>query len=341
MLWPRPRPLRTSLSSLGHALLAVAHFACTTPAPVVAPPPVAAPAPPAPPPPLVPAPAELPDPAPLAVIFHRELEVAVTALAVERPPFAAAVTRDAVWMHEARGWHEEKLPRAAQGGLMAVFYGRDERVRVVGGRDRESGSYLRWEPEGGFRAAPHELGKLAALPRPLVSVLGTADPEIVCQPGDTCLVKRRTGWRFLDAPADLRWVTLGEGVGWAIAGKQLLRLGDRWESVGPPGEWRVADALFATGDRAWVVETTAQRVHTFDGVRWQTVASPVERPRALWGPRGDALWLAGEGGLGFFDGQVWRRVADAPAPFSAVAGRGEGEVWVGGDRGLFRIDPRR
>jgi hypothetical protein len=228
---------------------------------------------------------------------------------------------------------------------MAVFYGRDDRVRVVGGRGRAGegaspGIYLRWKP-GGFRDAPYELGKLATMPRPLVSVLGNDDPEIVCQPGDTCLVKRRSGWRFLEAPADIGHVTLGEGEGFAIAGKQLLRLGDHWEPVGPPGEWGVADALFATRDRAWVVETAAGRIHAFDGARWQAVPSVVERPHALWGARGDALWLVGDGGLGFFDGQGWRTVAEAPAPLAAVAGRGADEVWVGGEHGLFRIEPGR
>ena len=293
----------------------------------------------APPLPLVAA----PEPAPLVVTFRRELPAAVTALAVEQAPFAAAVTRDAVWMNEARGWHEEKLPTSARGATIAVFYGRDDRVRLVGRRAGDGAPpalYLRWKP-GGFLAAPYELGKLATATGPLVSVLGKVDPEIVCRPGDTCLVKRRSGWSFVDPPADLQQVTLGGGVGWAVAGTQLLRLGDRWEPVGPPGAWRVADALFATGDRAWVVETAAGRVHAFDGARWQAVPSPVERPRALWGAHGDALWLAGEGGLGFFDGAGWRRVADAPAPLSVVAGRGADDVWVGGEHGLFRIEPRR
>jgi hypothetical protein len=224
-----------------------------------------------------------------------------------------------------------------------VFYGRDDRVRLVRVRAGDAaapGLYLRWKPEG-FRDAPYELGKLAALPRPLVSVLGNDDPEIVCQPGEACLVKRRSGWRFLDAPADIVQVTLGEGVGWAIAGLGLLRLGDRWERVGTPGEWGTADALFATRDRAWVIETATGRVHAFDGEAWRSIASPVVRPRALWGAHRDALWLAGEGGLAFFDGKAWRRVADAPAPLSAVAGRNATEVWIGGERGLYRIEARR
>jgi hypothetical protein len=283
-----------------------------------------------------------PEPAPLVVTFHRQVEAPVTALAVARAPFVAAVTRDAVWMREARGWHEEALPPSARGLAFAVFYGRDDRVRLVSVRAGDAaapGVYLRWKP-GGFRAAPYELGKLASMPRPLVSVLGDDDPEIVCQPGDTCLVKRRSGWRFTDAPANLVQVTLGEGVGWAVAGAQLLRLGEKWEPVGPPGEWHAADALFATRDRAWVVETAAGRVHAFDGTAWHAVPSPVTRPKALWGARGDGLWLVGEGGLAFFDGKAWRPVAGAPAPLAAVTGLGA-DVWVGGEHGCYRVEPQR
>jgi hypothetical protein len=306
-----------------------------TPPPAPALPPTAAPAKPAPLPP--------PAPPPITVAFRRELDAAVTALAVERAPYAAAATRDGVWMHEARGWHLEKLPAGAQGVPLAIFYGRDHRVRIVGVRAGEvspQGIYLRWKPEG-FRAAPYELGKLAAMPRPLVCVLGDADPEIVCQPGETCVEKRRSGWRFLESPPDLTHVTLGEGVGWGVAGKQLLRLGEHWEKVGEPGSWRAADALFATRDRAWIVETAAGRVHAFDGTTWTSIPSPIERPRALWGARADALWLAGDGGLAFFGGTTWRRVADAPAPLADVAGRGADDVWIGGERGLFRIEPPR
>jgi hypothetical protein len=67
----------------------------------------------------------------------------------------------------------------------------------------------------------------------------------------------------------------------------------------------------------------------------------VAGPRALWGARPDARWLAGGGGRAVFDGTAWRRVADAPAPLTAVGGRGDGDVWIGGKRGLYRIEPRR
>jgi hypothetical protein len=106
-----PAPVRTSIQLLGaSALLALAT--CSARPPAMAPPPAAtaavftapavAPVPPpveSPRPAPAPPPTAAPEPAPIAVTFHRELEVSVTALAVERAPFVAAVTRNAVWMH--------------------------------------------------------------------------------------------------------------------------------------------------------------------------------------------------------------------------------------------------
>ncbi len=141
--------------------------------------------------------------------------------------------------------------------------------------------------------------------------------------------------------ANINLWAIRDGEGWAIAGTQLLRLGERWEPVGAPGEWRVADALFATRDRAWVVETAAGLVHRFDGAAWHATASVIARPRALWGARPDALWLAGDGGLAYFDGGGWQRVVGAPTPLTAVGGRGADEVWIGGEGGLFRVERSR
>jgi hypothetical protein len=281
------------------------------------------------------------------VTFHREVEGPITAIALEKPPHVAALGRDAAWIHDAHGWRPEALPAAARPGPsveLAVFYGRDFRARVVGTRSREGEAesvYLRWLP-GGFRAASSEIGRLGAPRGALHAVLGTEDPEIVCRPGDTCIVKRASGWTTIAAPADLRRVVLGGGVGWALAGPQLLRLGgEGWEAAGPRGTWEAGDALFATREAAWVIETARALVHAFDGARWRVTASPVERPRAIWGAGPNALWLVGDGGLAYFDGAAWRMAKEAPGPLAVVTGRGADDVWVGGARGLFRVERGR
>ena len=281
---------------------------------------------------------------PLAVTFRREVAEAVTAIALETPPHAAALGADRVFLHDARGWRSELLPAAVRPGPtldLSLFYGRDDRVRLIGtraGTGGPEGVYLRWLPAG-FRKDKGEIGRLAAPRGALVAVLGTADPEIVCRPGEVCLVKRRSGWTTIEAPGDLRRVVLGGGVGWAVAGRSLLRLGDDgWKAVGAPGSWQSADSLFATRDRAWIVETGEGRLHAFDGASWSVTPSPLARPHALWGATESALWLAADEGLACFDGTTWRRALDAPKPLAVVAGRSKDDVWVGGAGGLFRIE---
>jgi hypothetical protein len=285
-----------------------------------------------------------PSPSPLTATFHRELADAVTAIALETTPHAAALGADRVFLHDARGWRSEVLPGNIHPGPaldLSLFYGRDNRVRLIGTRAGKSGPegvYLRWLPAG-FKREKAEIGRLSDPRGALVAVLGTAEPEIVCRPGDVCLVKRRSGWSSVAAPADIQRVVLGGGVGWAVAGQTLLRLGaEAWEAVGAKGSWQSADALFATRGKAWIVETSAGRLHTFDGSAWNVVTAPLAHPRALWGATDQALWLAGDEGLALFDGAAWHRVLDAPAPLSAVLGRSANDVWIGGAGGLFRIE---
>lgn len=281
----------------------------------------------------------------LSVGFREEIDAPVLAIALEHPPLVAALSRDRLFVHDAKGWRSEALPRSIGPGpeqALAIFYGRDDRIRVIGTRtdhDKPEGVYLRLLPAG-FKIERSEIGRLGDLRGAFVAVLGTADPEIVCRPGDVCLVKRRSGWTTIAAPADIHRVVLGEGEGWAVAGKQLLHLEAKsFEPVGPVGSWQTADALFATRDRAWVVETGASRIHAYANGAWHVEPSPIRGPRALWGASADALWLAGDGGLAFFDGQSWRPASSAPAPLSVVLGRSADDVWVGGEHGLFHVEP--
>jgi hypothetical protein len=316
----------------------VAPTAAPTPSHVAS----AAPAPSAAPSssPLEPAP-----PATLSVGFREEIDAPVFAIALEHPPLVAALSRDRLFVHDEKGWRSEALPRSVGPGPeqdLAIFYGRDDRIRVIGTRTdhgKAEGVYLRLLPAG-FKIEKSEIGRLGDLRGAFVAVLGTADPEIVCRPGDVCLVKRRSGWTTIAAPVDIRRVVLGEGEGFAVAGKQLLHLEPKsFEPAGPVGSWQDADALFATRDRAWVVETGASRIHSYANGAWHVEPSPIRGPRALWGASPDALWLAGDGGLAFFDGQSWRLASSAPAPLSVVLGRSADDVWVGGEHGLFHVEP--
>ena len=288
-----------------------------------------------------------PPPAQVAATFHRELADPVSAIALETPPHAAALGSDRVFLHDARGWRSEVLPKNARPGPsldLSLFYGRDNRVRLIGthaGKSGPEGVYLRWLPAG-FKREKAEIGRLSDPHGAIVAVLGTAEPEIVCRPGDVCLIKRRSGWASVKAPPDIQRVVLGGGVGWAVAGQTLLRLGaDAWEPVGAKGSWQSADALFATREKAWILETSAGLIHTFGAAAWTITTAPLAHPRAIWGATENALWLVGDEGLAFFDGALWRPVPGAPAPLASVIGRSADDVWIGGSGGLFRVERAR
>lgn len=281
-----------------------------------------------------------PLPPSLRVSLRREVEAEVSALALDAPPHAAALGHDAAFIHDARGWRETKLPASVMKDRpegLQIFYGRDDRVRVVGTRKTPQGErtiYLRWKPQG-FIPGAREAGRLGNGDGAIVAILGTRDPEIVCRPAAICIIKRRSGWTMIPAPSDIERVTLGEDVGWGVGGKTLYRLGDRLAAVGARGTFARADALFALRDRAWVIETEAARIHAFDGERWRVTASPIADPRAMWGATESALWLVGDG-IALFDGASWLVARDARGPFSAVLGRSADDVWIGGKEGLFR-----
>lgn len=291
------------------------------------------------------APPAPPVPALSGVAFRRELSADVLHIALDKPPHAAALTPASVFVHDRRGWREEPLPQPLRATLdppWSVFYGRDFRVRVVGARGAPTlaeSVYLRSLPAG-LKSAPGEIGALANTRRGrLIAVLGTADPEVVCREDQRCLIKRISGWTALEAPSALHAVAIDAGTAWAVAGKQLLRGGQRWEAVGPEGTWQAPVSLLVLGEKAFVLEPLARRVHVLGSGGYAVVETPLAQPRAVWGARASAVWLVGEEGLARFDGSDWQRASGAPRGLRSVLGRSEHEVWVGGVDGLYRLDP--
>jgi hypothetical protein len=266
------------------------------------------------------------------------------AMALEAPPLAAVLTQGSALIHDARGWRETKLPLSVMKDRpegLQIFYGRDDRVRVVGTRVTPRGPrtvYVRWKPHG-FIDGAREAGRLGSGDGALVAILGTKDPEIVCRPGSICIIKRRSGWTMIPAPADIERVTLGADQGWGVGGRTLYRLRDRFVAVPERGTFTRVDDLFALRERAFVIETEAARIHAFDGSAWRVTASPIAHPRAMWGATESALWLVGDG-IALFDGASWLVSPDVRGPFRAVTGRSADDVWVGGREGAFRVERR-
>jgi hypothetical protein len=272
--------------------------------------------------------------------FERVQSKACRALALDQEPYVAALGDDSVTVTDKRGTHEEQLPEALRGASVSVgvFFGRDYRVRVAGTAHTPRGDEVRYYRSlpSGLRPALDELGPLGKGGAPgLVALLGTADPEIVCRPGESCLIKRVSGWRKITAPAGLSRVGLSLGNGWGIAGTSFFNLDKDWARLSSPGTWQKADDAFVRGPEACVVEHDASRLHHFDGKAWQSSASPIAGPRSLWGDQ-DTLWIAGDGGAALFgEGGAFQPVSGV-GRVAQVLGRPGGDVWLCGDEGVFR-----
>jgi hypothetical protein len=274
--------------------------------------------------------------------FERILERPCRALALDREPYMAALGDDAVTVVDKRGQHDEKLPDALRGSgaTLGVFFGRDYRVRVAGTARTPRGDEVRYYRSlpGGLRPALDELGPLGGRGGPgLVALLGTADPEIVCRIGQSCLIKRVSGWSKASAPAGLERVGLSLGRGWAVAGTSFFMLDKDWTGVAARGPWQRADDAFVRGERACVVERSTSRLHHFDGRTWHSSASPVTGPRSLWGSE-DSFWVAGDGGAATLRADAFEKV-EGVGHVAQVLGRSGQDVWLCGENGVFRSRP--
>lgn len=277
-----------------------------------------------------------------ALKLERVLDKPCRALALDQEPYVAALGDDSVTVLDKRGQHEEKLPDALRGGSVdvGVFFGRDYRVRVAGTAHTPEGDQVRYYRSlpGGLRPAPDELGPLGKPGAPgLVALLGTTDPEIVCRPGQSCLLKSNSGWAKASAPAGLERVGLSLGAGWAIAGSSFYVLKKDWQLLPGAVPWQKASDAFVRADQACVVERAANRLHHYDGKAWHSSPSPVSGPRSLWGSEG-ALWIAGDGGASVLEDGAFHAV-DGVKQVAQVLGRSPSDVWLCSAEGVFRARP--
>jgi hypothetical protein len=274
-----------------------------------------------------------------APTFERVLQDPCRALAIDREPYVASLGASSVTVIDKRGAHVEELPEALRGPnvSLGVFFGRDYRVRVAGTAHTPQGDEVRYYRSlpGGLRPALDELGPLGGRGAPgLVALLGTADPEIVCRVGQSCLLKTVRGWAKAAAPPGLERVGLSLGGGWALSGQTFYRLAKDFQPLGAPGPWKKADDAFIRGDHVCVVERAASKLHHFDGSAWHSSAAPVSGPRSVWGTE-DSLWVAGDGGAASWEDGAFRRVPGV-GRVTQVLGRSSQDVWLCTDEGVFR-----
>jgi hypothetical protein len=228
---------------------------------------------------------------------------------------------------------------------VSIFFGRDNRPRLMGYADDGRGGleqrYLR-ERGGRWQKAADELGALGTA-KGLYGVLGHDDPEVVCSPKRSCIVKRLTGWVSVPAHDAPLPIVLSGGTAWALARDRVLRLGETgWLELDPPRAFEQPSALFSAAPSAsatrelWVLERGGAVLARRNGGVWSVSPAPVRNAKAIAGLSERDFWIVGDGGAAHFDGSTFRCASDAPGPLASVA-LADGAVWVGGAAGLFRL----
>src|SRR5579859_3795412 len=141
----------------------------------------------------------------------------------------------------------------------------------------------------------------------------------------------------------------GSGVLWLSVGRDGLfyRKNEVWHRLETASEFATSTSLTAFTDwmgRAWfgyeggtiilLKDENIQRV-------FPAADSPVGSVRAIEG-RGHHIWVAGELGLAFFDGNSFRRIIPADGErFGAVRGVEEtsnGSLWLAANKGVIEIE---
>lgn len=285
----------------------------------------------------------------IEVGFARELSQPLRSIAIGQRRVAALA--DVPYLREQDGqWRPIPLPPPLDHGPhqeLTIYMGRDDRPRLMGyswegepsARAERRPIYLRYLARG-WTPAWDELGRLGGTrPGALFGVLGYDDPEVVCKEDEGCLVKRRSGWTAIGT-TDLGPVRLaGRGV-FGLPAKGLTRLTERGFVDAPVAlpAGTVRDLWEIGPGELWVIlvrDGRAELVHVRESTT-ETVLTPITGPRALWATGARDLWLAGDDGLAWFDGERWHRVLGAEPPLSCLVGRGTDVLWAGGARGLFR-----
>ncbi|MEZ4233033.1 MAG: hypothetical protein R3B89_27885 [Polyangiaceae bacterium] len=282
---------------------------------------------------------------------EHSLESSVLSLALGRPRVAALVVQGeqvVPWLFEQGKWRAIPLPdRLGLSGPdlrgTRIYFGRDDRPRIMGGRELDGNPgqvYLRFRAAI-WRVEKAEIGRLGGNPPGVLwGVLGHDDPEVVCKTGDQCIIKRRTGWKTMDAGlGTARRVDLQGKEAFAIHGHSVEILdGLAWREVSGGAKIDAPTGVWGDGKEHWISDASpggARLWHGKDG-SWESFPSPVSEPGTLWGSGPDDVWLAGAEGLAHYDGERWARVAGADGAVAEVFGR-EGEVWAAGASGVWLV----
>ena len=254
-----------------------------------------------------------------------------------------------VWMRDAGTWKKLPFPKTlfpqkGQHDALSVYFGRDDRPRVMGFRNVGIETqrrfdfqqlYYRWK--GNWRAKSGEIGRLMQKPpAALFGILGHDDPEVVCKLGDECIIKRLTGWTMVPSPQVLHHVAIAGGSAFAVGANSALRIDDKdkaWRKISDTVPWKEASGLWASPNgMLWVC--SGEQVHHWDRTRWTSVRVPLKVTRGIWGRAPDDIWIVGRDGVAHHDGDRWRKLRTPIGAFEDVTGTAD-ETWVAGRSGVW------
>ena len=285
--------------------------------------------------------------------WRREREEPLESIAVGKNHVAALTAGSgsrAVWLREGAHWRELPIPSrmlaaGADRDSLRLWFGRDDRPRIMGTRHHADGSasmvYLRWK--GDWRDKPGEIGRLDKPPEAaLFGILGDDDPEVVCKLGDVCIIKRITGWTTIGAPSERLRVELAGKSAVGVGETSAWQLGpDAWAPLAATVPWQSPPAgIWANASGGvWVAEPARDRLHHWDGKTWSAHASPCTSPQALWGSAPTDVYLAAAGGAAHWDGLRWSRLSEPTGSFADIRADSEGALWLAGPTGLWRGFP--
>lgn len=263
----------------------------------------------------------------------------MSSLALGKARKAAIISDGAAQLFDGEHWKPIE-PALAPNSSLAIFFGRDNEPRVLGFSQPSPGEplqvYLRCKNRR-LQAAPDELGRLGGRHGALYGVLGFEDPEVVCRAGETCLVKRASGWSSVPAHPKPVPTTLSFGTAFALHADRVEQLSaSGFVELEPRRAFRAPRAAWVEpGGVIWVLDAAGELVvRKVDG-EWQEQPSPVSSARALWGSASNDVWLVGTGGAAHFDGQRWSCLSEITGPLEFVSAT-ESEVWIAGQSGAWR-----
>lgn len=265
---------------------------------------------------------------------------------------AIAAEGSALVVHRFEGgaWQRIELPTqhrsAPDKARLGIYFGRDNRLRLMGFRETEAGRRMVYQRhrDGRWQDQRSEIGALAGDGAALYGVLGEADPELVCKVGGICLIKRRSGWSEHPAtiPEDAVVRAFG-GVGYALVPGALWRTSERaFSQIGEAGPWRAATGMWVDEHGAVVVEPATPgaggRLFELDvgASAWRSGPAPIATPRDVAGQRSDR-WIVGDEGIAHRGVAGWERVGDAALRLDRVIVVPGDKVYAAGASGVFAI----